>query len=316
MHSDSKNENQNTAQPQMNPQRPSVWALLRAFRDLLVTAVQRWSADNAARMAAAVAYYAVFSLAPLLLILIAIAGLVFGEQAARGEIVAQTESAIGPQAAESIQFLLGTVDEPSSGTIATIIGFGVLLVSASGLFAQLQGSLNTIWRRKAANEGGIGACIRQRLVAFLMVFLVGGAFIGLLILSTVLGSVQNLTDETFRSLGIASSLIDIPLTYAFLVVAMVFVLRFVPSVDIGWRDALVGAVFTAALLTIGKYIIQLYLQTSAVDSAYGLAGSIIVIMIWVYFSAQLFFMGAEFTRVYSERYGTLGRLDKREAASA
>ncbi|HJQ83928.1 MAG TPA: YihY/virulence factor BrkB family protein [Candidatus Binatia bacterium] len=272
------------------------WGLVReAFGD--------WSEDKAPRLGAALAYYTVFSIAPLLLIVIAIAGMVFGPEAARGQIVAQLETLIGPDAARAVQEMLANAQRPSAGIVATVVGVVTLLLGASGVFGQLQDALNTVWEVEPKPGRGIMGIVRDRFLSLTMVL--GTGF--LLLVSLVLSAVVASAGEVLRGLGPGLEAVGhvVELVISFGVVTLLFagIFKYLPDVQIAWRDVWIGAVVTAFLFVVGKVAIGLYLGHASIASAYGAAGSLVVLLVWVYYSAQILLFGAELTQVYANRSG-------------
>ena len=269
---------------------------LRQGWRLATRAVRAWQDDYAPSMGAALAYYALFSLAPLLLIAIAIAGFFFGEQAARGEIFEQVAMLVGPQGAQAIEAVVAAARRPQSGLIAMIIGAVLLVGGASSVFGELQNALDRIWRAPAqARAKGWLQLIRRRLLPYALV--IGVAF--LLIISLVLSAIVSALAD-----GFALHVVDVLASFALITVLFAIIYKVVPRVRIAWRDVWVGAAVTSALFAIGKWAIGLYIGRSSVASAFGAAGSLVVVMVWVYYSAQIFLLGAEFTRVYAEAHGS------------
>lgn len=276
------------------------------FWQLLKEAASQWSEDKAPRMGAALAYYGVFSLAPLLLLAIAVAGLVFGEQAARGEVLGQIQSTVGPTAARAIEDLLQNASHPASGVTATVVSLVVLLFGASGLFLELQDALNTIW--KVAPRPGLGlmTMIRARLLSFAVVLGTGLLLLALLAVSTGLTVVDTYLKPFAHALPGGPWLWKaVNLGVSFGLVAFLFALiyKLLPDAEVAWRHVGHGAVLTALLFNAGKYAIGLYLGETSVSSAFGAAGSVIILLVWVYYSAQILLFGAEFTRAYALRTG-------------
>jgi membrane protein len=268
------------------------WGLLRR-------AVADWLADGAPRLGAALAYYTLFSLAPLLLAAIAVAGLAFGEEAAQGRIVTELESLIGRSGAEAVQAMIESSRRPSSGVVASLVALATLLVGASGVFVELKGALNVIFDVRDA-PSGLKGTLRARLAAFALVLAVGFLLLVSLIVSAALSAMGSrlsaLVAEPFvlQVLNAGLSLVVITV-----LVAMLF--KFLPDTKLAWRDVWVGALFTSALFTVGKFLIGLYLGRSGVSSTYGAAASIVVLMIWVYYAGQIFFLGAELTQAWALR---------------
>jgi membrane protein len=266
---------------------------------LLKETVNNWLADKASRMGAALAYYSVFSVTPLLLVAIGIAGVFFGEQAAKQELHTQLAETIGPQVAGAVEEMLGNVHRNRSGVIGSLVGVVILFFGASGVFVELQDALNTIWKVKP--EDGARGLLRDRIVSFLVVVSSGCLLLVSLAASAlVVGFQENLRarmpgGDWFWWIG--------NLVVSFTVVALLFAMiyKLLPDTTVRWRDVWPGAVLAALLFTLGKYLIGLYLAKGAVASAFGAAGSVIVLVVWVYYSSQILLFGAEFSRAYSAR---------------
>jgi membrane protein len=266
---------------------------------LLKRTLAEYGEVKTARLAAALAYYAVFSISPLLLVAISIAGLVFGEDAAQGRVVGQIEGAVGRGTAELIQTMLAATRDEASGTIAILIGLATLLLGASALFGHLQDALNTIWKAQPPKGAGIGAVIKKRLVSITMVGLVGL----LIILSLLLTTGLSVLNELFADLPPASiylyHLINLLVTFGFITLLFAILFKFLPDLDIEWRNVWLGAAFTAILFLVGTYLISFYLGRAGPGSVYGAAGSLVVLLLWIYYLAQIFFFGAQLTYVYT-----------------
>ncbi|MEX0271721.1 YihY/virulence factor BrkB family protein [Leptolyngbyaceae cyanobacterium UHCC 1019] len=263
-----------------------------------------WKEDNVPVLAAALAYYTVFSLAPLLLIAIAIAGAVFGEEAARGELVRQIQGLVGKEGAEAVQAMIQNADKPGSGgTIATIVGVILLMFGASGVFGQLQSALNTIWEVKPKPGQGIRSFLVSRFLSFAMVLVIGFLLLVSLVLSSVLAAVSHVFNNLMPGLPILGQVINFLISFGVITVLFASIYKFLPDVKIPWKNLWVGAAVTAILFNIGKLAIGLYLGNSSVGSTYGAAGSLVVVLIWVFYSAQILLIGAEFTQVYSKYRG-------------
>ena len=259
------------------------WAMARQT-------VRAWNDDYAPSMGAALSYYTLFSIAPLLLIVLAIAGLAFGEEAARGELYGEMASLIGPSGAQALQELVAHANRPATGIAALVMGTVALFVGASAVFGELQNALDRIWRAPAAKQqSGWINILRSRLLSFGMILAVAFVLMVSLIVSAVLGALGG-----WWALDLAASLAITTLMFA-------LVYKIIPRVRIRWSDVWAGAAVTAALFAVGKMLIGLYLGRSSVASAFGAAGSLVVFMVWVYYSAQVFLLGAEFTRVYAAR---------------
>ena len=296
------------APPRPVPDRP-VLPSFKQWLALCKQAVQSWSDDYAPSMGAALSYYSVFSMAPLLLIVISVAGLVFGEEAARGELFGQLAGLMGADAAKTLETLLASVNKPAQGIVSTLIGLGVLLVGATTVFGELQNALDRIWRAPARNtSGGLWNLLHTRLLSFGMVL--GIAF--LLMVSLVLGAVVSALGkwwgDAFVGWEIVAQLINIVLGFALTTGVFAMIYKIMPRVHVRWYDVWIGAAVTALLFTLGRFLIGLYIGKSGVASSFGAAGSLIVIFVWVYYSAQVFLMGAEFTWLYAKQYGSMRHL--------
>ena len=271
-------------------------ALLREVYD-------EWRKDNALGLGAALAYYTIFSMAPLLVLVIAIAGLVFGRAAAQGEIVAQITSLVGPAPAQMIQDMIARASGPKAGALATLVSLAAMALGASGVFGQLQQAFNQIWDAPPP-RGGFRAQLRRRAATFGMILGVGFLLVVSLVVSAALAAVHELIA---RHLPIASRILPalnffVSLAVVTALFAMIY--KVLPDVEMSWRDVWLGAVVTALLFTIGKTLLALYLGRAGVASVYGAAGSFVLVLLWIYYSAQILFIGAEFTEVYSRRYGS------------
>jgi membrane protein len=272
---------------------------------LLKQTFEEWSEDKAPRLAAALAYYTAFALAPLLVIAIAIAGAVFGEDAARGAIVNQLNQVTGQQGAEAINTMIAQAGRnESGGVIATVLSIGALLLGASGLFGQLQDALNTIWEVQPKPGQGIIATIKQRFFSITMVLGTGFLLLVSLVAGAVLGAVTIFFSGLLPGLDILWQILNVALTFGLATVVFALIYKFVPDVEIKWSDVTIGAFVTAALFMLGQALLGIYLSRSAPGSAYGAAGSFVIILLWIYYSAQILFFGAEFTQVYANKYGS------------
>lgn len=258
--------------------------------------VEAWTEDYAPSMGAALSYYALFSIAPLLLIVIGVAGYFFGAQAARGEIFQQIAALIGPEGAAAVEGLVASARRPESGILAVLIGTALLVTGASTVFGELQNALDRIWRAPARVQAkGWWKLLRARVLSFGMIL--GIAF--LLMVSLILSAVVS-------ALGDWWGLHALDMLFSFGLTTMLFAMiyKVIPRVRIAWSDVWIGAAVTAALFAVGKWLIGLYIGRSSTASAFGAAGSLVVLMLWVYYSSQIFLLGAEFTRLYAEEHGS------------
>jgi membrane protein len=272
---------------------------------LLKQTFQEWLGDKAPQLGAALAYYTVFSLAPLILVLLAIVGVIFRDDPAGtwNKITEQMSYFLDPSAVQVVQSIAQKASEPGKSTIATIIGVGLAIFGASGVFGQLQDALNTIWGVKAKPGGGIWGFLRNRFLSFAMV--AGVCF--LLLVSLTLESLLKAFSHYVQTVlpgGIVVAL-AVYFIFDFAVVVLLFamIFKFLPDVQIQWRDVWIGAVITAILFGIGKWLLGFYLGSGAAGSAYGAASSLITLLLWIYYSSQILLFGAEFTQVYAARAG-------------
>ncbi len=272
---------------------------------LLKETWKEWQEDKASRLAAALAYYTAFSIAPLLVIAIAIAAIVFGEEAAQGQLATQLGTLVGKEAAAAIESLIETSAQQSTqGTIATIISIALLFFGASNIFTQLQDALNTIWEVAPKPGRGIKGLVKDRILSFGMVLGIGFLLLVSLILSTVLAVVGNYLGHMMPGLHFLWSILNFLISFGVITLLFALMFKFLPDVKITWGDVSIGAAITALLFTIGKSLMSLYLGNSSVGSTYGAAGSLVVLLLWVNYSAQILFFGAEFTQVYANKYGS------------
>jgi membrane protein len=274
----------------------------RAIPTLLRATCTAWYADRGARLGAALAFYTLFSLAPLLIIIIAIAALAFGQEVAHAQIIRQIEDLIGIEGAQAIQTVIENASRPSSGVAATLIGLGTLLFGATVVFSELQDALNGIWKISARPERGmVIGLVRDRFLSFAMVLAIGFLLLLVIVANAVLTAIVQIFGEILpaRASFLHTANFLLFLSIVTLLFAMIY--KLLPDTTIAWSDVLIGAFATALLFMVGKFLIGLYLVYSSVTSAYGAAGSLVVVLVWVYYSAQIFYFGAEFTKVYATR---------------
>ena len=272
----------------------NVWQLLK-------TTFKEWQEDEASLLAAALSYYTAVSMAPLLVVVIVAAGFVLNNQdTARQELLSQIQSAVGAQGTEFVATIIENADQPTTGTIAGLLSIATLLWGSTNLFSQLQGSLNKIWdvERKA---GSIWTTIRERFLSFTLVLGIGFLLLVSLILSAVLSVLGNLFTGLLPGGEFLWQVINFLISFGVITLLFGLIYKILPDAEIAWRDVWWGAAATALLFTIGKQLLGLYLANAG--SSYGAAGSVVVFLLWVYYSAQILFLGAEFTQVYATRYG-------------
>ena len=273
----------------------------KSIWDVFKSSVAQWFEDQPFQMASSLAYYTIFSLAPLLIIVIAIAGFAFGEQAAEQQIVGKIQGTIGQQGAEAVQRMIQNASsQPKTGMISAIVGFVALLFGAGGVVGQLRTSLNTIWGVAPKPGQGVWGFMRQRFISFAMILGIGFLLLVSLVVSAAVTGLAQLIGN-FLMLAYA---LDLLISFLFITALFAMIYKFLPDVQIQWRDVWIGAALTSLLFTIGKFLIGLYLGHSSVTFTYGAAGSLITILLWVYYSSLIFFLGAEFTQVYATRYGS------------
>jgi membrane protein len=278
---------------------------IKAAWELAKEAFSSWIDDYGQSMGAALAYYTVFSMAPLLLIVISVAGLIFGADAARGEILGQLRGLMGQDAALAIQGLLESVSKPAESTLATVIGLTVLLVGATSVFAELQDALDRIWRAPLrGTPSGVWSLLRSRFLSFGMILGIGFLLIVSLVFSAALTALQSWWEPWFGGWAILAMVVNQVIAFGMTTAAFAMIYKIMPRVHIQWPDVWVGAAVTALLFTLGKYLIGLYIGKSGVTSSFGAAGSLVVVLVWVYYSAQIFLIGAEFTWVYAHTFGS------------
>jgi len=283
------------------------WNMLLTAGELwrLLTATGlKWWDDNALRLSAALSYYTLFSLAPLLIIAIAVAGFVFGEKAVQGELMGQIQGFVGADSALAIQGMIESARKPSAGVFATVISLVTLVVASTGVFAELQDALNTIWKIKPRTGRGITGAARDRFMSFVLVIGVGFLLIVSLILSAALAAAGKFLDQLLPGPEFMMHIVNFLVSFAVITLLFALMYKVLPDAHIAWDDVWIGAVVTALLFTVGKFLIGMYIGKSAVASTYGAAGSLVVILVWVYYSAMILFFGAEFTFVYANQYGS------------
>lgn len=272
---------------------------------LMKDAALSWRDDYASSMGAALAYYTTFSAAPLLLIVVSVAGLVFGPEAARGEIFAQLRGLIGEEGALAVQALLQSVSKPAEGALATLVGTGALLVGATSVFAELQDALDRIWRAPVRERSsGLWDLLRTRLLSFGMILSIGFLLMVSLVVSAALSALGNWWTPLLGGWAMVAEGINLGVSFVLITVIFALIYKVMPRARVAWRDVWVGAAVTALLFSIGKSLIGLYIGRSGIASGFGAAGSLVVVLLWVYWSAQILLIGAEFTWVYANRFGS------------
>ena len=281
--------------------------------NLCYETVNEWVNDRASRKGAALAFYTVFSLAPILILSIAIAGLFFGQEAARGEIFGQVKDLLGADAASAVQAMIQSASRPGAGLIATVIGIVTLCIGATTALAELKDGLDQIWHAPPERTSGFWYFVRKRLLSVGLILSLGFLLLVSLVFSALVSALarswgpSNATGTVLQALNFLFSFGLVTLLFA-------MIYKILPSVHIAWKDVAIGSIITALLFSIGKALIGIYLGNSAVASSYGAAGSVILVLVWVYYSAQIFLLGAEFTKVYAHRYGSRRNLPQPSSA--
>jgi membrane protein len=278
---------------------------VKAIWSLLHQTVLSWLDDYAPSMGAALAYYTLFSLAPLMLIVVAVGGMLFGQDAARGEIAAQLVLLMGSAGARAVQDLLVSVRQPEQGTLATGLGLALLFLGATSVFAELQNALDRIWHAPPSWTGGTWlTLVRTRMLSFGMVLALGFLLLVSLVFSAALALMGHWIEPVFGAWYALADLSNALAAFAMVTAMFAVIYKVMPRARVQWRDVWTGALFTAMLFSLGRYLIGLYIGRSGVVTAFGAAGSLVVILLWVYYSAQIFLLGAEFTWVYANTYGS------------
>jgi membrane protein len=274
-----------------------IWVLFKS-------AFTAWSDDYAQSMGAALAYYTMFSIAPLLLIVISITGIIFGQKAARGEIFGQLNNLMGEQGAMAVQTLLESTSQPAEGITATVIGIVLLVVGATTVFGELQSSLDRIWKAPVQVTSGLWNLVRVRLLSFGMIMGIGFLLMVSLVFSAGLSAMSKWWSPVLGGWIVVASVFNFIFSFLLTTGMFAMIYKIMPRVSIRWSEVWIGATLTAALFTVGKWLIGIYIGKSAISSGYGAAGSLLALLIWIYYSAQIFLVGAEFTWAYSHIFGS------------
>ncbi len=282
--------------------------LLSNLPTILKLTYQDWKDDNASRLSAALAYYTVFSLAPMLAIVIAITGLIWGTEAIRTQILSQVHDLIGPQGADFVATLIANRGSPAEGIAALLLGILTLLFGALGVFNELHTSLNIIWNIKVEKTKGFLQSIKKllidRFLSFAMILAIGFLLLVSLVVTAALSATQETIGNAFPFSEVFMQIVNLALSVGVITILFALMFKFLPDAEIAWHDAWIGAFFTSLLFSLGKAAIGIYLGNSAVGSTFGAAGSLVLLLLWIYYSAQILFFGAEFTQVYANQYGS------------
>jgi membrane protein len=273
-----------------------IWRLLR-------DSVEAFVADNALSRGASISFYTVTSIGPVLFIVVAIAGLAFGEDAARGAIAGQLGGLMGRESADLVQTALKSASGKSSGIIASVVGAATLFITASGVFGEMQSALNAIWRTQPQGTT-VSRLFRARAMSLGLVAALGFLLLVSLVISAILSGFSSYINAVLPFGALILQILNFAISFALTSVLFAAIYKVLPDARLSWADVLVGAVVTALLFEVGKFLIGLYLSHSAVASSYGAAGALIILLLWIYYSTQIFLLGAEFTKVYASRRGT------------
>jgi membrane protein len=279
-------------------------SLFKTLTALLRQAGSAWFADNAPRLGAALAFYTLFSLAPILVVAVSVAGFVFGKEAAQGEIAQQFQGLMGTQGATAIEIIIQSTNRPALGAFATTVGLLAILAGASGAFNELQDALNTIWKVDRTTKSFWAATIRQRFFSLGLVLATGFLLLASLIVTASLTGAERVVNSVFPLSVILFESINFVLSFGVITILFALIFKFIPDTTIPWRDVRMGAAVTSLFFTVGKVAIGFYLGHSALTSAYGAAASLVIFLIWIYYSAQILLFGAELTHIYALKYGS------------
>lgn len=272
---------------------------------MLNESIASWFDHRAGSKSAALAFYTLFSMTPILLLAIAFAGYVFGAEAAQGAIIAEVQGLVGPNGAQAIQALLAAARDPVSGLLATLIAAVLLLVGTTSVFVELKSSLDDLWGNQRPRQSVFKELLRTRLLSFGLVLVLAFLLLVSLVVSAALAMLESYANGKFGASVTVLATISSLVSYAVIACMFAIIYKTLPDAPLSWRDVWIGAAFTAGLFGLGKYAIGLYLGNSGVASSFGAAGSLIALLLWVYYSAQIFFLGAEFTRQYALWFGSL-----------
>jgi membrane protein len=282
--------------------------VLSNLPNLLKLTYQGWKEDRASRLSASLAYYTIFSLAPLLVIVIAITGLFWDQSAVRSQVMNQIQSLVGSEGRAFVADLLESASSPARGITATLLGIITLFFGALGVFNELHNALNTIWEVKEEEPQGFLESIKKvifnRLLSFTMILGIGFLLLVSLVVSAGLSAVQETVGNTIPVSEILLQIVNLIISIGVITVLFALIFKFLPDAEIAWRDVWLGAFVTAILFSVGKFVIGLYLGNSAVASSFGAAGSLVLLLVWIYYSTQILLFGAEFTQVYANNYGS------------
>ena len=285
---------------------------LQGWLSLCEKAISKWLDDRAPTMGAAIAYYMVFSLAPMLVMVIAVAGFAFGRQAAEGALFGELADLIGPESAVAVQAMLRSAGDTRSGIFATAVGIGTLMIAATAVLGELQSALNVIWKSPARRGLGIWHLVKSRLLSLAIILVIGFLLLVSLVISTALAAFSDYLDWLLPGLASILGIVHLILSFGLTTVLFAMIFKILPDSPVEWGEVWLGAVIAAVLFSLGKHLISLYIGSSNMASTYGAAGALIIVLVWVYYSAQILLLGAEFAKAYSDRRQAL--TEAREAS--
>jgi membrane protein len=274
---------------------------LRPWFSVCKKAVYSWLDDRAPTMGAAIAYYTVFSLAPMLVLVIAVAGLAFGQKAAEGALFGELAALVGPESAAAVQAMLRSASGTRSGIFATALGIGTLIVAATAVLGELQSALNLIWKAPPSGGPGVWHVLRSRLVSLSVILVIGFLLLVSLVISTALAALSDYLDWILPGLATILHIVHLTLSFGFTTVLFAMIFKILPDKAVAWDEVWLGAAVASLLFTVGKHLISLYIGSSNIASTYGAAGALIIILVWVYYSVQILLLGAEFAKAYTDQ---------------
>jgi membrane protein len=277
--------------------------MLRRIWQLLQDTIEAFVADDALSRGASISFYTITSIGPVLFIIVAIAGLAFGEEAARGAITGQLSDLMGRESADLLQLTIKSGADKSSGIAASLVGVVTLVITASGVFGEMQSALNVVWKAQPSGTT-VSRLVRARATSLGLVAALGFLLLVSLVISTLLSALGDYANRTLPFGGSILQLVNFAISFGLVSILFAAIYKVLPDVKLAWRDVLLGAVATAFLFNVGKFLIGFYLAHSATASSYGAAGALIIVLLWIYYSAQIFLLGAEFTKVHASRRGT------------
>ncbi len=274
---------------------------LHGWVSLCKTALYSWLDDRAPTMGAAIAYYTVFSLAPMLVIVIAIAGLAFGQKAAEGALFEGLADLVGPESAGAVQAMLRSASNTRSGMVATVLGISTLVIGATAVFSELQAALNVIWKAPASGRLSAWHLLKSRLLSLSIVLVIGFLLLVSLVISTALAAFSDYLDWILPGLATILHIVHFTLSFGFTTVLFAMMFKILPDNPVEWEEVWLGGAVAALLFTVGKHLISFYIGSSNMASTYGAAGALIIVLVWVFYSAQIFLLGAEFAKAHSNQ---------------